>query len=87
MLVLVLHLGIAGSLIASGFGYASIILYMIPMLLLRAGVNRGLFSQDKADELLAELRQQTALMRKDETRRQSEAARKPVIFDNPEKAP
>src|SRR5450755_32602 len=37
-LVLVLHLGIAGSLIASGCGYASIGIYMLPMLLLRGGV-------------------------------------------------
>lgn len=38
VLVGVLHLGVTGSLIATGAGYAGAMLYMIPMTLLRAGI-------------------------------------------------
>ena len=38
VLVVVFHLGIAGSLIANGCGYASVLSYMLPMTLLRSGL-------------------------------------------------
>lgn len=38
ILVIVLHLGIAGSLMATGCGYISVVVYMLPMTLLRAGI-------------------------------------------------
>ncbi len=38
VLIVVFHLGIAGALLANGCGYAGLVVYMLPMTLLRAGI-------------------------------------------------